>query len=59
MLRYSFFLLLLIYSCSSSGPDASQEPGPPNILLIVADDHGYADMSINGLAPDVQTPNLD
>lgn len=59
MLRYSFFLLLLIYSCNSSAPDTSQETTPPNILLIVADDHGYADMSINGLAPDVQTPNLD
>ncbi len=32
---------------------------PPNILLIVADDQGYADMSCTGLADDVETPNLD
>jgi arylsulfatase B len=31
----------------------------PNILLIVGDDHGYADMSCTGLAEDVQTPNMD
>jgi len=31
----------------------------PNILLIVTDDQGYADMSCTGLADDVETPNLD
>lgn len=31
----------------------------PNILLIVADDQGYADLGCAGLADDVQTPNLD
>lgn len=31
----------------------------PNIVLIVADDHGYADRSILGIHPDVRTPNLD
>ncbi len=31
----------------------------PNILLIVGDDQGHADMSCTGLAPDVKTPNLD
>ncbi|QPZ38029.1 sulfatase family protein [Paramicrobacterium chengjingii] len=30
----------------------------PNILLIVSDDHGYADRSALG-SPDVSTPNLD
>lgn len=32
---------------------------PPNILLIVADDHGYADLGCSGLTDDVRTPNLD
>ncbi|MFE6967660.1 sulfatase [Agromyces sp. NPDC057679] len=32
---------------------------PPNILLIVSDDHGYADRSHLGLDPDVRTPSLD
>ena len=32
---------------------------PPNILLIVADDHGYADLGCSGIVSDVRTPNLD
>lgn len=37
----------------------AQEFRPPNIILIVADDQGYADLSCAGLADDVHTPNLD
>jgi arylsulfatase A-like enzyme len=31
----------------------------PNILLIVVDDLGYADMGCTGLSEDVNTPNMD
>ena len=31
----------------------------PNILLIVSDDHGYADRGVQGTHPDVRTPALD
>jgi arylsulfatase A-like enzyme len=31
----------------------------PNIVLIVSDDHGYADRSALGIDPDVHTPALD
>lgn len=34
------------------------EPARPNILLIVSDDHGYADTGFQG-AKDIPTPNLD
>lgn len=46
--------LLLLLACAASAQDRR-----PNVLLIVADDQGYADLSCTGLAEDVQTPNLD
>ncbi len=56
----NFILFLIIGFCSCQAPvQESTKHKKPNILLIIADDHGYADMSINQLASDVQTPNLD
>jgi arylsulfatase A-like enzyme len=36
-----------------------RKPRDPNIILIVVDDLGYADMSCTGLSYDVRTPNID
>lgn len=36
-----------------------QDVKKPNVLLIIADDHGYADFSYKGLEDNVRTPNLD
>lgn len=40
-----------------------QAPGAqgrkPNIILIYSDDHGWADLGINGSDKDIKTPNLD
>ncbi|MBN3034903.1 MAG: arylsulfatase, partial [Bacteroidales bacterium] len=44
-----------IYSCHGNTLTRKQ----PNIVLIVVDDLGYADMSCTGLADDVKTPNID
>ncbi|WP_194973296.1 arylsulfatase [Aquiflexum lacus] len=47
------FLGILLFSCQKEIPP----PKPPNILLIMADDLGYADMGSFG--GDIATPNLD
>ncbi|WP_157630251.1 sulfatase [Kribbella catacumbae] len=35
------------------------KPTRPNVILIVSDDHGYADRSSLGIHPEVRTPGLD
>jgi arylsulfatase len=52
-------LLVTLLLCSwFAGLNASQDgDGRPNILLIVADDLGYADLGVHG--SDIRTPNID
>src|SRR5262245_7112475 len=38
---------------------ADEKPRPPNVIVIFADDMGYADVAIQGQLTDLQTPNLD
>ncbi len=54
-------LLLLMPACSDPPAEPEQHAlnDRPNILLIVSDDQGYADIGAAGLAADVHTPNID
>src|SRR2546423_6976773 len=47
------FLLLLLATCALAGDSR------PNIVVIVADDLGYADVGAQNLSKDVRTPNVD
>ncbi len=38
---------------------AAAQPTPPNVVLILSDDQGYADISSYDHPPEVRTPNLD
>lgn len=52
-------LLVIISSCSQS-PDQSPSTQfeKPNIIILLADDMGYGDLSVQG-HPTIRTPNID
>src|SRR3989337_461844 len=57
-MRFLKPLLVALATLSSSAGQAPQPGGPPNILLIHADDLGYGDLSVYGQVR-FQTPALD
>jgi arylsulfatase A-like enzyme len=56
MMSRAGMVALAILLLPASGPAAT--PEKPNIVFILADDHGYGDLGVQG-ARDVETPNLD
>ena len=54
---YSVVIIItLTVSCTS--PKAKRLPDQPNVILILADDQGWGDLSLNGNS-DLNTPNID
>lgn len=55
LLAVSLGTIVGLTACSS---DQKEEVRKPNILILLADDAGYADFGFMGSA-DIQTPNID
>jgi len=51
-------LLLIIASCNSTNSKLNQNECLPNLVVIMTDDMGYADVGFNGCR-DIPTPNID
>src|SRR5690242_10002137 len=53
-----FWILFPLAILAIPGALSADEARRPNIVVIVADDLGYADLGCQG-APDIKTPNID
>jgi uncharacterized sulfatase len=58
MTRMPLRALLLLAAALAGGCRAEEVAGPPNIVLVIADDLGWPDSGFMG-SPIVQTPHLD
>jgi len=57
--RLALCLLSALCGCSLGHDGSAAKAIRPNILLIYTDDHGWADLGVQGVDQDVRTPNLD
>jgi arylsulfatase A-like enzyme len=57
-MRNTILVLAVLLAGSGVGGLAADKPGRPNIIIIVGDDMGYADIGIHG-CKDIPTPHID
>lgn len=53
------WLKLLFPLSIALSASALLQAAQPNIIIFFTDDHGYTDLGIQGIDPEVQTPHLD
>lgn len=53
-----FCCVLACCAVAAAGPLRAADPGPPDIVMIISDDHLWRDHGFMG-NPDIRTPNLD
>jgi arylsulfatase A-like enzyme len=52
-------LVVILFFVAGGRLAASEQPPRPNVIVIYSDDHGFADLGIQGIDGDVRTPHLD
>ena len=50
--NFIFIIITLLFGCSKN------KNTPPNIIVIISDDQGYADVGFHG-SKEIFTPNID
>lgn len=57
LISFSVFLLFSV-SLGTSCSSGQEQPTPPNVVIILTDDQGWGDLSVNGNT-NLSTPNID
>ncbi|QGJ70442.1 Aryl-sulfate sulfohydrolase [Planctomycetales bacterium 10988] len=57
--KFVKFFLLGLWGGFLVLPSFLHAADKPNVIVIFTDDHGYADLSCQGMVEDIRTPNID